>query len=280
MPKIGLMISATDANDVWYDYIEAFKGAIKTAAPIYEYQPPHGARGVDYDTYYAAAQQLITDGANVIVTAGNLAARACKDATKTQLVPTPIVVASAGDLAGLAGGNLTGFTNGQDDLAIVKIRIGIMSQLNPTEVGIVGNASVPPVSAAMNDALGLIPQLHKVQAHLLPIGEQDLRDVPTIRTKLSSLAANVDVLYVCSDPLMRTHGHDFVTAAHGGARQFMTMHEFAEWNTKHGGDLCYGPDFQQLFIKAAGYVDQILDDVPIANLPVVPVTHADCHRTP
>ena len=48
----------------------------------------------------------------------------------------------------------------------------------------------------------------------------------------------------------------------------------------HGGDLCYGPDFQQLFIKAAGYVDQILDDVPIANLPVVPVTHADCHRTP
>ena len=28
MPKIDLMISATDANDVWHDYIRTFEGAI------------------------------------------------------------------------------------------------------------------------------------------------------------------------------------------------------------------------------------------------------------
>jgi len=30
MPNIGLMISATDANDVWHDYIQTLKCAITT----------------------------------------------------------------------------------------------------------------------------------------------------------------------------------------------------------------------------------------------------------
>ena len=41
----------------------------------------------------------------------------------------------------------------------------------------------------------------------------------------------------------------------------------AEWHTKHGGELCYGPDFTKLFQNAAGYVDQILAGTPRSKSP-------------
>src|SRR6516165_2160033 len=137
---------------------------------IYKAKSLHGAAGVDYSAYYAAARQLIQDGVDLIVTAGNLAAQACKDATtQTQINPTPIVVASAGDLAELADGNLTGCTNGQQNIDILKARMGKMSQFNPkpTAVGIVGNDTVPPVGWAMHQAFGWIPQILGVPAYLL-----------------------------------------------------------------------------------------------------------------
>jgi hypothetical protein len=277
------MISATDAHDVWHDYIDAFENAIQTPGVSYDAKPLHGAAGVDYSAYYAAAQNLISDGVDIIVTAGNLAAQACKDAATqaNSANPTPIVVASAGDLTELADSILTGCTNGQQNIDILKARIGKMSQLNPipTAVGIVGNDTVPPVGWAMHQALGWIPQILKVPAYLVPFREQsDLKDAPTIRNKLnSSLPNTVNALYVCSDPLLRTHGGDFVTAAHG-APKMNTMHEFCEWHTKQGGDLCYGPDFTQLFIKAARFVDQYLSEgiLPAVFNPGVP----DCVQCP
>lgn len=245
-------------------------------------------RGVDYNTYKAAAQQLIHDGADVIVTAGNLAARACKDAAypppPDPPIPNPpaIVVASAGDLTGLADQNLTGCTNGQQNMQILQARINKMQQLNPTGVAIVGNDTVPPVQWAMNQPLQLIPQmLNGIPAYLAPFRQQsDLQNPPTIRNKLNSYLPNpntVNVVYVCSDPLLRTHGGHFVTAAHSAPR-LNTMHEFCEWYTKHGGDLCYGPDFTQLFIKAAGFVDQYFSTgtLPAVFNPGIP----DCVQCP
>jgi hypothetical protein len=284
MTKIGLMISATDANDVWHDYIDAFETAIQTPGVSYDAKPLHGAAGVDYNAYFAAAQTLISDGVDIIVTAGNLAAQACKAAATqaNSANPTPIVVASAGDLTGLADSNLTGCTNGQQNIDILKARIGKMSQLNPkpTAVGIVGNDNVPPVSWAMNQALSLIPQILHVQAYPVPFRQQsDLQDAPKIRNKLNaSLPNTVNALYVCSDPLLRTHGHALVSAAHSPPRM-NTMHEFCEWYTKHGGDLCYGPDFTDLFQKAAGFVDQYFST---GTLPAVfnPKYPDDCVQCP
>ena len=280
------MISATDADDVWRDYIKAFKGAIQTPGVSYDPQPVHGAAGGDYSAYYAAAHQLIQDGVDIIVTAGNLAAQACKDAatltaTQTQTNPTPIVVASAGDLTELADDNLTGCTNGQQDIDILKARIGKMSHLNPepTAVGIVGNDTVPPVGWAMHQAFGWIPQILKVPAYLVPFRQPgDLKDPATIRKTLnSSLPNTVNALFVCSDPLLRTHGGDFVTAAHN-APKMNTMHEFGEWYSKHGGALCFGPDFTDLFETAAGFVDEYFSTGVLPD-PYAPSVD-DCVPTP
>ncbi len=280
MPSIGLMISATDANDVWHDYIAAFKGALPDTI-IYHTRPAHGAGGSDYGAYYNAAKLLIQDGVDVIVTAGNLAAQACKDATTHQNNPTPIVVASAGDLADLAAdGNLTGCTNGQNNLDILKQRITQMNQLNPapTGVGIVGNDTVPPVAWAMHQALGWIPEILHVQAYLVPFRQpSDLQDAATIRNKLnSSLPNGVNTLYVCSDPLLRTHGHDFIAAAHGAPR-LNTMHEFGDWVNVHHGDRAFGPDFTKLFITAAGFVQEYFDNGALPDVFDPDVT--DCAPT-
>jgi hypothetical protein len=288
-PKVGLLIAATDADDVWKSYIQTFTDALNALmtpiVPYYVPRPLHGAAGGDYSAYYAAAQQLINDGVGIIVTAGNLAAQACKDAaTQTNATnPTPIVVASAGDLTELAGSNLTGCTNGQQNPDILKARIGKMKQLSPTPtaVGIVGNDTVPPVGWAMHQAFGLIPQILKVPAYLVPFRQQsDLKDPATIRSKFNSSPLNtVNALYVCSDPLLRTHGGDFVTAAHGPPSRMNTMHEFGEWYSKHGGDLCFGPDFTTLFQKAAGFVYQYFQNglpLPAGYNPQV----IDCKQTP
>jgi hypothetical protein len=290
-PKVGLLIAATDANDVWASYITAFKNALnqQMSPTVVSYvpRPFHGAAGGDYSAYYVAAQQLINDRVDIIVTAGNLAARACKDAanqtaTQTNANPIPIVVASAGDLTDLADSNLTGCTNGQQNLDILKARIGKMSQLYPapTAVGIVGNDTVPPVGWAMHQAFGLIPQLLDVPAYLVPFRQQsDLKDPATIRKTLnSSLPNTVNALFVCSDPLLRTHGGDFVAAAHS-APKMNTMHEFGEWYSKHGGDLCFGPDFTTLFQKAAGFVYQFYQKgvpLPAGYKP----KETDCVQTP
>jgi hypothetical protein len=252
MPTVGLLISAKDTDKLWRPYIAAFQDAV-TPGVTWDPQPPPpgGAGGVNYD---AAAKQLVQDKVDIIVTAGNLAAVACTKASQT----IPVVVAAAGDFTGLKGNNWTGCYNGQIDDQILKARVALMMQrLNPTGVGVVGNDNVPPVKTAMSKVLGLLP---KNFGFPLPLQQGDLQNVNTIQTKLASLPNTVNVLYVCSDPLVRTHGNHVVTAAHGQhpQRHFKTMHEFGEWHTKHGGDQCYGPDFTQLFLKAVDFVNQYL----------------------
>jgi|SRR5947207_6537701 len=276
MKTIGLLISAKDTDQIWHPYIRAFKQAVTTQPVKYDQQPAGaggGAGGIDYD---AAAKQFVHDKVDVIVTAGNLAALACKSATNT----IPIVVASAGDLTGLAGGNLTGFTNGQEDQDILDQRIARMLRILAPEsaVAVVGNYTVAPVKAAMDYAVGQDMGVPVYSAFFTQ--PTDFQDESTIQGKLNPPEGTptADVLPVCSDPLMRTYGTIFVRAAHDV--NMKTMHEFAEWHGNHRGDLCYGPDFTTLFQNAAGYVDQILADTPIAELPVIPVTLDDCVQTP
>jgi putative tryptophan/tyrosine transport system substrate-binding protein len=276
-PTIGLLIAATDTDEVWHSYITAFKNAVGTTPVSYDPQPPGGAGG-DPQKYAKAAKQLVSDNVNVIVTAGELAAAACKKATKT----IPIVVASAGDLAAVAAPNLTGFTNGQVDPQILDARIiRMLKKLLPQKaVAVVGNDTVPPVKTAMDYAVASLQQKRVPVYSASFTTASDFKDEATIQEKLKpAYGTTADVLLVCSDPLMRTHGSIFVNAAHH--MHMKTMHEFAEWHTKHGGDLCYGLDFTKLFQRAAGYVDQILARGARApKLPVIAARPKDCVLTP
>ena len=292
-PTIGLLTQTPTQGDphVWDVYIEnAFKRALCTPSSTITYSTQ---TGTDYNSYFTGAQNLmrgdpgppIVPPADVIVTAGKVAAQACYDATNADANPIPVVVASAGDLSNLMGGNLTGCTNGQFDNAIVQARVNRMQgQLNPTEVGVVGNYT--PLQTAMNDvvaALAAIPK-HPLVGHIVdvnPTNFQTPHDLQVILNNLKQQYPNVNALYVCSDPFLRTKGNDLVQVAHNHPLgRFSTMHEFAEWVNHHQGDRAYGPNFSQLFQRAAGYVDQIINGALAANLPVFTPLTVDCVPTP
>jgi hypothetical protein len=138
---------------------------------------------------------------------------------------------------------------------------------------------------AMNYAVASVGKSHRVY-WVSFARDSGLQDEPTIQAKLISPATapagtpTADVALVCSDPLMRTYGTNFVQAAK--KMGMTTMHEFAEWHHVHKGNLCFGPDFTQLFRKAAGYVDQIIGptNTPVAKLPIVSANLEDCKPTP
>jgi len=221
-PKVGLLIAAMDTDDVWRDYIKAFKDTLVTtvAAGNWDQQPPSpgGAGGVNYN---AAAQQLVRDQVDIIVTAGNLAAKACADATNAGKPPKPIpvVVAAAGDFTGLQGKNWTGCYNGQVNPDILEERLKrMLRNLPPNKsVAVVGNDTVKPVQKAMSDAVvSLREKLPADKVYRASFTKaSDFQDPATIQGKLGPVGITeiADVLLVCSDPLMRTHGSDFVAAA-------------------------------------------------------------------
>jgi hypothetical protein len=76
--------------------------------------------------------------------------------------------------------------------------------------------------------------------------------------RLKKADKEVDVLLVCSDPVVSANVHHLIRAAHDPSMNMKTMHEFREHVDHDGGDQCYGPNFPQLFNRAAWYVYQIL----------------------
>jgi putative tryptophan/tyrosine transport system substrate-binding protein len=280
--KIGFLVAATPS--VWQGYKKAFEDGLKakgwtigngTGAKdvSIDYQPKDGAGGKP-DTYASAANQFVTTNpVDVIVTAGTAAAQACRSATSS----IPIVFASAGDPVGCGlvqslakpGGNVTGCSNMQLDQAAMDNRISKMrTKLNPTKVGVIGNNNPPvdPIDSALNLAARRLQHVDmpSVVGHLRPT---DFQNSQTIKEALTPLRQQgVDVLLVCSDPLLSANAGNLIQAAHDlGMR---TMHEFREHVDVHGGDRSFGPSFEGLFSKAADMVDQILSGTRAGDIPV------------
>ena len=220
-----------------------------------------------------AAQEFVDDSVDIIVTSGTQATLACMGKTKT----IPIVFAAAGDPEGsglvaslpLPGGNVTGCTNLQTDGQVLTDQIVVMiNKLNPRKVGIIGNADSAPVKKAIDLVWakldGATPVATKDKGYFTP---SDFKDRAAIKAKLKPLHdENVDVLYVCSDPLL-TARLDVLTdvAKHDFQPKMKTMHEIKE---RQGGDQTYGTDFEALFEKAAEFADKILRGTLPKDIPV------------
>jgi putative tryptophan/tyrosine transport system substrate-binding protein len=279
--KIGFLVAAT--TSVWDGYKKAFEDGLKAngwtigngigAKDVsIDYQPKDGAAG-RRNTYATVAKRFVRNRVDVIVTAGTAAAQACQSATSS----IPIVFASAGDplRCGLVksltkpGGNVTGCSNMQTDQAAIDNRISVMrTKMHPTKVGVIGNDNpqVCPIDSALNLAWSRI-QNAGIPAVLRQLRPTDFQSSQTIKTALTPLQQQgVDVLLVCSDPLVSANVHDLIQAAHDlGMR---TMHEFREPVDHHGGNRSHGPSFTGLFSKAADMVDQILGGTSPGDIPV------------
>jgi putative tryptophan/tyrosine transport system substrate-binding protein len=274
--QIGFLVAAT--MTAWQPYKKAFEKELNTKGwtigsgtgvkdVFIDYQPNGGAAG-NSDAYNRVANQFVTNKVDVIVTAGTAAAQACQSATRS----IPIVFASAGDPLGCGlvksltkpGGNLTGCSNMQTDSAAIDARINAMltkMHPKPTKVGVIGNDNpqICPIDSALDLAFSRL-QNAGVPAVPCRLQPTDFESSTAIRTALTQLRQQegVDVLLVCSDPLVSANMGNLIDAAHSLAPPMQTMHEFREPVDQHHGDRSHGPSFSDLFIKAADMVDQIL----------------------
>lgn len=262
-PKVGFLLATTP--DHWKRYIKWFKDKLRTLNPTANVtvSPPNGADGDPTIIHQTAVDLANNSSVDIIVTAGTLAGVECK--TATQMNQKPFVFASVGDAAisGLTpqpGGNFTGGCNGQANVPFVHLRVDYMLS-RPMFTGpfaVVGNYNNEPAHTAMDAAVDYLRVKGK-STQIASLTPQD--DIGTFISGLKSQNPPIKSLYVCSDLWITVNSKVLNQKAHAAGMK--TMFEFEEHKIGHGGDDYHGANFQDMFEKAAEYVDIILRDKTI-----------------
>ncbi len=208
-------------------------------------------------TLFAEFVQL---NVNVIVTHGTANAAAAKRATST----IPIVFAAVSDPVGThlveslarPEGNLTGLSNEATDLA--GKRLELLREIIPgiERVAVLANVSNPAETADVQAAasrLGLTLTIPKIER------------AEDIAPAFQAINGRVQAIYVQSDPLFNFNRLRINDMAQGARLPTVVgFRPFAE----AGGLVSYGPNFPDLFRRAAEYVDKILQGAKPSDLPV------------
>jgi putative tryptophan/tyrosine transport system substrate-binding protein len=207
---------------------------------------------------------------DVIVTSGTANVIAAKQATSV----IPIVFAVAGDpvannlIASLArpGGNVTGLSTVATDLAgkrLELLREAIPGFRRLATIGNVGN----PLA---------VLELSEVQAAAARLGLEavalEIRRAEDIAAAFEALRGGADALYVVADPLVNTNRARIHTLAMGARLPAIYN---AKEHVEAGGLMSYGPNFPELYRRAAEYVDKILRGTKPADIPVEQPTKFD-----
>jgi len=269
-PTIGFLGAATPT--IWSAFVSAFLMRLRELGwtdgqnIAIEYRWAEGRES----RYAQFAAELVQSNVDIIVTAGTPAVLAVMKATST----IPIVFAAAGDpvqtglVSSLArpGGNVTGLSNQQTDLG--GLRLELLREIVPglKRVAVLGNVNSPTVTLEMNSVLAAATKLG-LEAFRL-----EVRKTEDIDASMESLKGRADALYICSDPLVTTHRVRINTLA--VSQKLPTMNAFREY-VQTGGLMSYGPNFPDLFRRAAEYVDKILRGAKLADLPVEQPTKFD-----
>ena len=270
LPTIGFLGATTPTT--WSVYVTALTqrlrelGWVDGSNMTIEYRWAEGKQE-RFDEY---AAEFVHRKVDVIITSGTGPAIALKKATSD----IPIVFATAGDpvgtglVASLArpGGNMTGLSNQQTDLA--GNRFELLREVVPgfKRIGVMGNDQIPNVKLEMNEVLSAAAQFG---LEVVPV---TVRKTEDIVPALESLRGRVDALYICTDPLLTTHRVRINTLA--VAEKLPTMYPFREY-VQAGGLMSYGPNLPDLFRRAGEHVDKILRGRKPADIPIEQPTKYD-----
>jgi putative tryptophan/tyrosine transport system substrate-binding protein len=263
LPTIGFLGATSPST--WSAFVAAFLqrlrelGWIDGSTVAIEYRWAQG----HHELYAEFAAEFVRLNVDVIVTGGTDASIAVKKATPL----IPIVVAASGDpvgtglVASLAhpGGNVTGLSNEQADLA--GYRLQLLQELIPSvrRVALLGNIGSPLIILEMTAAEEAAPKLG------LEVFRLGVRRTEDIDPAIESLKGRADALYVCTDPLISTNRVRINALAIG--EKLPTMNSFREY-VQAGGLISYGPNFPDLFRRAGDFVDKVLRGVKPADIPV------------
>src|SRR6516164_5604189 len=215
------------------------------------------------------AGELVRLKVDVIVTGGN-AALAVKQASSV----VPIVFALVDDPVGMGliaslarpGGNVTGLALQSADIA--GKRVALLREIVPglRRLAIMANVEYPMVALEMG----------QVQAAARTLGVDpvalEIRRAEDIAPAFEALNGRADALYIVGDALVITHRVRINTLALIARLPTINVgREFVE----AGGLMSYGPNFPDLFRRAADYVDKILRGAKPADIPVEQPTKFD-----
>ena len=269
IPVVGFLGGAT--HSAWVHWTAAFVrrlrelGWIEGRSIAIEYRWAQGRS----ERYTEIAAEFVRLKVNVIVTAG-ASVVAAKQATSV----IPIVFAVAADplgtglVASLArpGGNVTGLSNQAADLAAKRLEL--LREVVPglRRLAIMANIDYPAVVLEMREFQAAAGTLG------LEVATLEIRRGEDIVPAFEAIEGRTDALYVCADPLVVTHQVRINTLAL--AARLPTMHSLRE-HVETGGLMSYGPNFPDLFRRAADYVDKILRGAKPSDLPVEQPTKFD-----
>jgi putative tryptophan/tyrosine transport system substrate-binding protein len=215
------------------------------------------------------AAEFVRLNVDVIVTLGS-AVPALKRVTSD----IPIVFALSTDpvggglVASLArpGGNVTGLSNQAADVA--SKRFEFLREVVPhlRRLAIMLNVGFPQ---AVLEMAGVQAAARKLDLEVIPL---EIRGADDIAAAFEQLNAKADALYVVDDALVTANRTRILTLALGARLPaIFNNRSFVEV----GGFMSYGPNFPDLFRRAADLVDKILRGAKPAEIPVEQPTKFD-----
>ena len=270
LPTIGFLGAATPS--VASQWVTSFEKRLRelgwiegrTVAIEYRWAEARTER------YSEIAAELVGLKVDVIVTWASAPVLAAKQATML----IPIVFAAqmdpvgAGVVASLArpGGNVTGLSIQQTDTASKRLELLREVVRNLGRLAIMGNAGAP----------GAVLEMREVQATARTLGlevtTRVIRQAEDIAPAIEALKSRADALYVATDPLVFTNRIRINTLALGA--RLPTIYGSREY-VDAGALMSYGPNFSDLFRRAADYVDKILRGAKPGDIPVEQPTKFD-----
>jgi putative tryptophan/tyrosine transport system substrate-binding protein len=223
-------------------------------------------RGADghYERLPDLAAELVHLAPEVIVATSTPAAQAAKQGTAT----IPIVMAASGDpvgsgfVASLAhpGGNITGLSTVAPEMAgkwLQLLKTAIPGASRIAFLGNLGNLQQVPLLQAAQQAA------RTLRTDLLSI---DASTSDELDGAFATMAReHAEALIVTGDPVFFLEKTRIVELA--ASRKLPAIYQWREF-AAIGGLMSYGPDLNDLFRRAATYVDKILKGAKPADLPV------------
>jgi putative tryptophan/tyrosine transport system substrate-binding protein len=207
---------------------------------------------------------------DIIVASGTPQVIALKQATSVIPIVSPTMgdPVGAGLVASLArpGGNVTGLSLLQPDLGGKRLEVLREAIPGLRRLAIMGNSSNPPIAQEILEVQAAAGRLN------LEVATLEIRRAEDIRPAFDELKGRADALYLANDQLIlsnRTRINILALVA-----RLPTMYNSREY-VEQGGVVSYGPNFADLFRRAADGVDKILRGARPADIPVEQPTKFD-----
>ena len=215
------------------------------------------------------AAEFVRLKVDAVVTTGS-AVPPLKQATST----IPIVFTIANDPIGTGlvtslsrpGGNVTGLSQLAAELG--GKRLELLREVVPDlrRLAILSHVGNAPTASEASQVWEAARSLR------VEVVNSEVRRAEDITPAIEALKDHADAIYIQADPLMNTNRVRISTVALGA--RLPTLSGIREY-VEAGGLMSYGPNFPDLFRRAAEYVDKILRGAKPADLPVEQPTKFD-----